>query len=105
MLNHMVFRFGVRTQLHSDRGRQFNASLFNHLCEFIGTQHTHTTAYHPMGNRLAERCNKTLKEPLRHHLNAESDDWDLHIGEALFAKKVTKNETTGYSPAMLCYGR
>ncbi|KII63528.1 Retrovirus-related Pol polyprotein [Thelohanellus kitauei] len=105
MLNHVVFRFGVPTQLHSDRGRQFESALFNHLCEFLGTQHTHTTAYHPMGNGLAERCNKTLKELLRHHLNIESNDWDLHLGEALFALRSTKNETTGYSPAMLCYGR
>ena len=34
-----------------------------------------------------------------------SIEWDLHIPALLFAYRVTINETTGYSPAFLLYGR
>ena len=38
-----VCRYGVPTQLHSDQGRQFEADLFQWMCDLLGIKKTRTT--------------------------------------------------------------
>ena len=55
-----ICRFGTPLELHSDQGRNFESTLLSEVCSLLEVVKTRTTAYHPSGNGLVERFNKTL---------------------------------------------
>ena len=73
-VNVWVSRFGCPANLHSDKGSNFMSNLFKNMCKELGINRTSTTAYHPQGNLMIERTNRTIKESLakyvgEHHNN------------------------------------
>ena len=46
-LHKFVARHGIMNRLHSDRGREFTAAVFQHLCILMGVKQTHTSGYAP----------------------------------------------------------
>ena len=52
--------FGVPLVIHSDQGKNFCSTIFQNLCNIIGTCKTRTSAYHPEGDGMVERFNRTL---------------------------------------------
>ncbi|XP_061566754.1 uncharacterized protein LOC133420887 [Cololabis saira] len=60
-----VSRFGVPSDITSDRGPQFISELWSSLAEALGVQVHRTTAYHPQANGLCERFHRSLKAALR----------------------------------------
>ena len=42
-----IARFGIPTNLTSDRGAQFTSSLWSELSKVLEVKHINTTAYHP----------------------------------------------------------
>ncbi|KII62205.1 Retrovirus-related Pol polyprotein [Thelohanellus kitauei] len=105
VLSNIVSRFGVPKRIHSDCGSQFESIIFSHLCEWLKINKSRTTPYHPMGNGLVERTNRTLKEMLRQYVNQFQNDWDQYLDLVLMGIRVAKQSSTGYSPSMLIYGR
>ena len=61
IVKEFVSRFGVPCQLHSDQGRNFEAELFQKMCELLAIEKTRTTALHPQSDRMVERFNRTLE--------------------------------------------
>ena len=60
LVNEFICRFGVPEYLHTDQGRNFEASLMKEMCRLLGIKKTHTTPYHPQSDGLIERFNRTL---------------------------------------------
>ena len=58
-VNVLVSRFGCLANLHSDKGNNFMSNLFTNMCKELGINRTSTTAYHPQGNAMIERTNRT----------------------------------------------
>ena len=56
--------YGFPGKLHSDQGANFTSKIIQQLCKLTGTAKTRTTPYHPMGNGMCERFNKTLLDML-----------------------------------------
>ena len=65
---HWVARFGVPSDITSDRGAQFTSDMWKALAESLGAKIHHTTAYHPQANGLVERFHRSLKAALRARL-------------------------------------
>ena len=65
---HWITRFGVPSDITSDRGPQFISEIWRALWESLGTQLHHTMAYHPQANRLVEWFHRSLKVALRARL-------------------------------------
>ncbi|XP_062614358.1 uncharacterized protein LOC134276091 [Saccostrea cucullata] len=58
-----------------------------------------------MGNGITERFNSTLLCMLRTLENSQKADWKSHINSLVHAYNSTTNDTTGYSPFYLMFGR
>ena len=62
-----ISRFGVPSTVITDRGRQFESSLWNNLMQLLGCKRFRTTSYHPIANGLIERFHRQLKNSLKMH--------------------------------------
>ena len=66
--------FGVPEQLHADMGTQFESTLVKEISKLLDIKKTHTTAYHPQGDGLAERLNRTIIAKLATTIDQYGDD-------------------------------
>lgn len=64
-----------------------------------------TTPYHPMFNGLVERFNGTLKRMLKKMCTERPSNWDRYLPAILFAYREAPQESLGFSPFELLYGR
>ncbi|PIK63031.1 hypothetical protein BSL78_00038 [Apostichopus japonicus] len=64
-----------------------------------------TSPYHPMCNGLVEKFNGTLKRMLRRMCSERPSDWDRYLPALLFAYREAPQESLGFSPFELLYGR
>ena len=60
LVDEMFCRFSTPEQLHSDQGCQFESELIAEVCRILKVHKTCTTPYHPQGDGLVERINRTL---------------------------------------------
>ena len=103
--NDLILKYGFPTKIHHDQGREFDNSLFKRLHQLSGTKQSRTTPYHPQGNGLAERANRTLTDMLKTLSKLEKSNWARQLSKVAFAYNVTVNGTTKYSPYFLMFGR
>ena len=97
-----IARFGVPTNLTSDRGAQFTSSLWAELGKTLAIKNTNTTAYHPQANGLVERFHRTLKAALM--ATGEATSWMGRLPHVLLGIRTARKEDTGFSPAEVVYG-
>ena len=60
-----IVTFGIPSTITTDCGAQFQSNLYRCLTQKLGTNHIHTTAYHPSANGLVERFHRQLKSSLK----------------------------------------
>ena len=106
LVEHVFCPWGLPEVLHSDQGAQFESTLMAEVCFLLGIDRSHTTPYHPQGNGVVERNNRTLGDSLRCKLLARTeDDWDLVLPIVMAAYRATPHSTTGYTPNEMTMGR
>lgn len=64
-----------------------------------------TTPFHPACNGLVERFNGTLKSMLRKMCEERPKDWGRYLNPLLFAYRESVQESMGFSPFELLFGR
>ena len=80
-LVNMFTRVGVPKEILSDQGSQFLSAVMKEMCRLLSLKQLVTTLYHPICNGL------------------------IYIGPLLFAYREVKQDSLGYSPFELLYGR
>ncbi|KAI8507260.1 hypothetical protein Bbelb_146400 [Branchiostoma belcheri] len=105
IFTHYVREHGIPSSLHSDQGRQFEAETMRELYTTLGIAKSRTTPYHPQGDGLVERFNRTLKSMLSKYVSSTGDDWDDHLPHILLAYNTSVHASTGYTPFYLVHGR
>lgn len=98
-------RVGIPQEILSDMGSNFMSTLIRELCRLMKIHKLSTTPYHPQTNGLVERFNGTLKNMLRKYAQEEQKNWDKQLPFVLFAYREVPQETTGFSPFEVLYGR
>uniref|UniRef100_A0A8C5H551 Gypsy retrotransposon integrase-like protein 1 n=1 Tax=Gouania willdenowi TaxID=441366 RepID=A0A8C5H551_GOUWI len=97
--------YGFPKRIHSDQGANFESRLMRDLLEMAGVEKSHTTPYHPMGNGVVERFNRTLGNMLRVLPPTAKAKWPQMLQTLTFSYNCTVHETTGFAPFFLMFGR
>ena len=101
----IVLRHGFPREVTSDQGKCFSAEVTREVFALLRLSHRMAVPYHQQANGLVERLNKTLATMLSMYVDDSHEDWDEFLGFVAFAYNTSRQESTGYSPFMLVYGR
>ena len=75
------------------------------VTHMLSIEQLNTTPYHLMCSGLSEKFNGTLKTMLRRLCSEQSKQWHCYISPLLFAYHEVPQESTGFAPFELLYGR
>ena len=97
-----IARFGMPSDITSDRGPQFTSGLWTGVSRLLGMQLHHTTAFHAQANGLAERFHRQLKAALMARLT--DADWAAQLPWVLLGIRTAPKEGLPVSSAEMVYG-
>ncbi|GFY23812.1 hypothetical protein TNCV_3536061 [Trichonephila clavipes] len=96
-----VSRFGTPAILTTDRGRQFESSLFKALSKLLGVQKCRTTGYHPQADGMIEELHRPLKSAIKCHA---TERWTEVLPIILLGLRASLKEDILCTPAELVFG-
>lgn len=100
----VLCRFGWPRLIISDNGSQFVSEKFKSFLKTNGIWHQLTPPYSPQCNST-ERINRVIKTMVRIYLKEDQRKWDENLPEIQFAINTAIQDSTGFSPAELNFGR
>jgi len=86
------------------KGQTFESTILTQVLQAFGIRKSRTTPYHPQGDGMVERFNRTLLQLLRAYVAPQSD-WETYLPQVLYAYRTACHSSTGVSPNLLLYGR
>ena len=104
-LFNMFTRIGFPSEILTDLRSQLMSEVMKEVSRLLPIHMLNTTPYHPMCKGLVEKFNGTLKRMLRKVCSEKPKDWDRYIPALLFAYIEAPQESLGFSPFELLYGR
>ena len=96
---------GLPLQILTDRGQNFESELFQEICKRLSIDKIRTTAYKPSTNGNIERFHATLNSLLAKWVADNQRDWDDKLPAVAFAYRTSVQETIGFTPFSLMFGR
>ena len=104
-LSERVFlRFCLPEDFHSNNGTEFNNKALDNFLKERGVTHTTIPPYHAQANPV-EPVNHMMKTMIISYLENNHRDWDLYVPELTYAYNTAVQESTGWNPAFLNFGR
>ena len=101
----MFSRVGVPDKMLRDCRSQFTSDIMKEVARLLSLQQVTTSAFHAQCNSLVERSHATLKQMLQRMCAERPKDWDRYLPALLFAVTEVPQESLGFSPFELLYGR
>ena len=101
-ISRWIARFGVPSTITTDRGQQFESTLWTQLMTPLGTRRIRTTAYHPIANGLVERFHRQLKAALKYSQNPIQ--WIKALPMVLLGIRTTLKQDLKCTTAEMVYG-
>ena len=104
-LVNLYSRIGIPEEILSDMGTQFVSECMEEVSRLLSIRRLTSSPYHPMCNGLVEKFNGTLKMMLKRLCSEQPRQWHRYINPLLFAYREVPQESTGFAPFELLYGR
>ena len=98
-------RVGIPEEVLPDQGTQFMSECMQEVSRLLSIKGLTSTPYHPICNGLVERWNGTLKSMIKRLCQDQPKQWHRLINPVLFAYREVPQESAGFSPFQLLYGR
>ena len=96
---------GLPKAIQSDQGSNFMSGLFQQVMYELGIKQYTSSAYHPQSQGALERFHQTLKNMMRSYCYEQGRDWDEGVHLLLFAVREAVQDSLGFSPFELLFGR
>ena len=96
---------GLPVSIQSDQGSNFMSGLMQQVMHVLGVQQYKSSAYHPESQGAIERFHQILKNMIRAYCFEYQNEWDQGIHMLLFAVRETLQDSLGFSPFELVFGR
>ena len=97
-----VQNYGVPETITTDRGSNFQSSLFNNMLARLGCHHIRTVAYRPQHNGMVERFHRRLKDALR--ASAEPFCWVSNLPFIMLSLRCALRDDGQPAPVEVVYG-
>ena len=102
----MVFcRHGPYEKVLTDRGRNFEAHLFMHMCHLMNAEKLRTISFHAQCNGGVERVNKVIKPCLAKLIDVDQNDWNVYLPMAISSNNNSFHSSIKMTPYEAHYGR
>lgn len=98
LIKEIFTRFGIPTDIVSDRGSLFTSKFWSTLCFYMAVRRRLSTAFHPQTDGQTERQNQTLEYYLRCYCSHEQDDWVSWLPLAEFTYNNSLHSSTKTTP-------
>jgi len=96
---------GSPVSLQSDQGSNFMSTLMQQVMHELGVKQYKSSAYHPESQGAIERFHQTLKNMIRAYCFEYQREWDQGIHMLLFPVREAVQDSLGFSPFELVFGR
>lgn len=68
ILEHWCWLFGIPERILSDRGNEYDSSVWDAVCNLLDIEKVHTTPYHPQTDGQSEKAVQQIKRMIRAHV-------------------------------------
>ena len=94
--------YGFPTDIHSDQGAtcNFESKSNQSLCSLTGMKKTNTTPYHPMGNGMVKRLNRTLLNLLWNIEESQKADLKSNVSTMIHTFNAAVHASSGFPPIL-----
>ena len=96
---------GLPESVQSDQGSNFMSGIMQQVMCQLGIKQYRSSAYHPESQGALERFHQTLKNMIRAYCTQYQSEWYQGIHLLLFAAREVVQESLGFSPFELVFGR
>ena len=96
-----IARFRTPATISTERGAQFEAKLWDGLCNQFGIVRNRTTSHHPQSKGMVERFHRQLKEDIMAH--ESPNPWTTTLPAVLLGARSSVKELSGRSAAEIVY--
>ena len=97
-------RMGIPKEILTDQGTNFMSVLLQEVYQLLNITRIRTS-YHPQTDGLVKRFKGTLKRMMKKITSKNQKDWGEYLPYLLFAYREAAQESTGFAPFELLYGR
>ena len=104
-MSHIVARYGLPSRIISDRGPQFESTLWTGMWEHLGSRVALAASKYLQTDGATERANCTLLEMMQKHLLRQREQWEVYLPMFEMAFNTVPNASTRYSPFIAMLGR
>ena len=99
---------GAPRYVLSDKGSNFDGTVFNDVCKSLQIEKRRTSGYHAEGNGFAERSIRNVREVLRTALldkGLPHKLWRQILSSTIFALNTSKSKAINCTPYEVVFGR
>ncbi|XP_045213107.2 protein NYNRIN-like [Mercenaria mercenaria] len=105
LVNKFISLLGTPLELFSDRGSNFESTIFKEMCELLGIHKTRTTVGRPSSDGMIERANRVIQNMMTAFVDRNQRNWCEKLPLLVLAYNSSVHTSTGFSPSMMMFGR
>ena len=105
LYQNVIGHYGAPKRIITDRGREFQSKVWEHLLDLLGIEKQSTSPYYPQGNALVERMHRTMGNMIRANLiDQKESEWTTILPGVMLALNEMPQEPHSFSATDITRG-